>query len=1305
MKGKWRRALAGVLTVILLFSGLSGSGLEAVHATEQEKGVLLNIEEDVNDNLNGGIAAKEANTTDSAGKTDTTDSTENADKIDSTDKSDSTDKTDKTDSTEGTDETEKTGSTENADKTDSTDETESTDKSDSADKTENADKTDSTDETESTDKSDSADKTESADKTDNTGSTGQADNTEDIDNTDNADEETVSDNKVTLSANEIFALLENSVSENSLSQNRIKRRSGNEEGLLAYYTFSDLGSADADTEIIDESGSGNEAYIRGNGAALRIGSLELPGGSSGSDAAYVELPTGLFDGQDTLTISAWLQNNTGSGDFSAMYFGTEAGSNGFPPQYWILNPSKNGYFKSVITDDYNEEQPYNTETACSSTTTTAGWSMYTTVITENEIIGYLNGEEVCRDDKTTQISDFGTDLVSYIGKSAYPDKSFAGAVKEVKIYTKDLSENDIQDLYEEIVNDTTSKKEIVAKKGSYYEGVPTRKVVLEEGESKSLPDSTTVTFSDGSTQKAAISWKNAQTGEVVEDTADLTAGTYTLQGELHYFKSPFIEERADPCVVYDADEDCYYFTSSWPAYGNMNSGYDRIAVRKADTLEGLSEAEDHVIWTKHTSGEQMYHIWAPELHKINGKWYIYYAASTSGNGWGIRCFVLECGEGMDITEASSWSEKVKFTDKDGGDNGFNDMCLDMTYFEKDGKGYAIWAYKTNGISMLKMAEVDQDAPWKLAGDPITLSVPEYDWERVNEKVNEGPAVLQQNGKIYVVYSAAATGDEYCMGMLTVDDDADLMDLRNWTKCAYPVLETNDLAEQYGPGHNSFTVDEDGNVILVYHARDEKCHKDQCDYASSDPLYDPCRNAMLAYARYDGDGTPVFTSTDAKELADVDVSDLRITCQVNGENQEYTPIASYSLLEDGTDSVGDTKGSLAGDSISYDHGLIINGGTSKNKQNYLDISNNTALLEKLQNTDKLTIQAWVRNDVSGNAHSTVFTLGSDNSNWFAFNTLNWSNARASFKINENEVSGIKYDTTGNKSSILDEWYPVTIVLEDASDESQSKTKITYYMDGEYVTDLTTNASIGQMGDLSYLYIGAGQDTNYYDFSGGIKNVEFFDTAMTKSGVLNYCLPNMLKEKILGENKYLDAIQTDLTLPDTLKSRALTWTSSNESVISAEGKVTLPSEDLGEVPVTMTASYLLNGDTVEIPELDDIRGNIYLPEAGENGSTITWESSDTDVISDQDNGKFKAGVVNRKSEDTKVTLTATLTYDKISDTKKFKAKVKAAIGKQNFTKYLFAYFTGDGGAQTEQIYFSTSKDGLYWDQMNDGNPVLK
>lgn len=213
--------------------------------------------------------------------------------------------------------------------------------------------------------------------------------------------------------------------------------------ILAHYDFTDLPAApDAGTVVEDRSDAGNDAVIRGTGATASDGVLTLPGGSSSSGAAYVELPTGIVDGQDTLTVSAWLQSGSSRADLSALFFGAA----GNPPgQYWLLNPNnRDGLIKSVITDGQNPSAPWGLEAGISPTTASKGvpgpaatseLALYTSVIRPGSITFYLNDQKIGTVATTRTVSQFGSDLVAYIGRSSYPDPLWKGSVQALTIST------------------------------------------------------------------------------------------------------------------------------------------------------------------------------------------------------------------------------------------------------------------------------------------------------------------------------------------------------------------------------------------------------------------------------------------------------------------------------------------------------------------------------------------------------------------------------------------------------------------------------------------------------------------------------------------------------------------------------------------------------------------------------------------------------------------------------------------------------------------------------------------------------
>lgn len=299
--------------------------------------------------------------------------------------------------------------------------------------------------------------------------------------------------------------------------------------------------------------------------------------------------------------------------------------------------------------------------------------------------------------------------------------------------------------------------------------------------------------------------------------------------------NPLVRQRADPCVL-RAEDGTYYFIATVPEY-------DRIELRRAPSLEKLGAAEPTVIWHKPASGPASYHVWAPELHRIEGKWYIYFAAGRAEDIWAIRIYVLECAAADPL--AGPWTERGQLK------TNWESFSLDATTFEHRGLRYLVWAQHDpafGGNTCLYIARMD--TPCSITGKQVRISAPELPWEVIGYKVNEGPAVLIRHGRIFITYSASATDANYCLGLLTADENADVLDPASWKKSSAPVLATSESTRVYGPGHNSFTTLPDGRDVLVYHARD---YRD----IVGDPLNNPDRHTRASLVRWRDDGTPVF----------------------------------------------------------------------------------------------------------------------------------------------------------------------------------------------------------------------------------------------------------------------------------------------------------------------------------------------------------------------------------------------------------------------------------------------------------------
>ena len=280
----------------------------------------------------------------------------------------------------------------------------------------------------------------------------------------------------------------------------------------------------------------------------------------------------------------------------------------------------------------------------------------------------------------------------------------------------------------------------------------------------------------------------------------------------------------------------YYLTVTAPEY-------DRIELRRARSIGGLGSAEAKVIWRKHARGPMSAHIWAPEIHFIDGKWYIYFAAGKAEAIWDIRMYVLENAAANPLE--GEWTEKGQIKME------WESFSLDATTFVHRGTRYLSWAQSAPGVRGTNIYIAKMDTPWSITRPQVAITRPDLPWERVGHHVNEAPAFIHRNGRVFVAYSASATDANYCLGLLTADEDANLLDPKSWRKSTAPVFKSSRETSQFGPGHNCFTTTPDGKIdLLIYHAR-------SYEKIQGEPLRNPDRAMRAQVLKWNADGTPDF----------------------------------------------------------------------------------------------------------------------------------------------------------------------------------------------------------------------------------------------------------------------------------------------------------------------------------------------------------------------------------------------------------------------------------------------------------------
>jgi len=352
-------------------------------------------------------------------------------------------------------------------------------------------------------------------------------------------------------------------------------------------------------------------------------------------------------------------------------------------------------------------------------------------------------------------------------------------------------------------------------------------------------------YTDGSTWHKKVEW----------DMASIhfdKPGDYPLTGTVMQpeFQFPLTLGHGDPVV---------FPWQGWYYYIATNDNTDdrgffvRRAMRCAELFSG--QYEEQVILD--VSERFVQTFWAPEFHVIGEDLYLLFA--VSGKVWGPQCHMMKLKRGGEILHAADWEEPVLVCRKDGSPLASNAITLDMTCFHAKGQTYVVWSYRENignaadSGSMLYIATIDPSCPYRLASEPVLLSRPLLGWENMDRTINnEGPYALIANQKVYLTYSgAAADGYSYVLGLLTADLDDDLLDSACWSKWPTAVLSYLSIPFEYGPGHNSFFRDEDGNIMIAYHAKQNELRSARC--------------AAIHRVHFGIDGKPVFDLSAERDL--------------------------------------------------------------------------------------------------------------------------------------------------------------------------------------------------------------------------------------------------------------------------------------------------------------------------------------------------------------------------------------------------------------------------------------------------------
>ncbi|MBN8866077.1 MAG: glycoside hydrolase family 43 protein [Solirubrobacterales bacterium] len=310
----------------------------------------------------------------------------------------------------------------------------------------------------------------------------------------------------------------------------------------------------------------------------------------------------------------------------------------------------------------------------------------------------------------------------------------------------------------------------------------------------------------------------------------------------------------------------------------------QLVYRSAPRLGALADAPERRIWPPEGQTEpadRSQELWAPETHRVNGGWFVYYTASGGSDDFGNhRMYVLES---RTKSPAGPYEFKAELALP-------QPFAIDGTLLRLNGRLYLAYSGGP-GFTPTSIYLAELSNPWTVKGLPLLISSPDYGWEREIFPINEGPELLTHGNRIHIIYSASWCGSGlYALGRLTVSKRADLMDPATWASAKYPdpVFETDASRGVFGPGHGSFFTTGGGKEFWnVYHATEE---------AGKGCFTGGLRTTRVQRFTWNRDGSPDF-GRPVSLSTDIRAPKLDRTIAIQAESSKFSSPGRVSRLDE------------------------------------------------------------------------------------------------------------------------------------------------------------------------------------------------------------------------------------------------------------------------------------------------------------------------------------------------------------------------------------------------------------------------
>ena len=302
------------------------------------------------------------------------------------------------------------------------------------------------------------------------------------------------------------------------------------------------------------------------------------------------------------------------------------------------------------------------------------------------------------------------------------------------------------------------------------------------------------------------------------------------------FKNPLSNKNfSDPFITYDETTGYYYFIASCQC--------NELTIYRNKTLSGiLNDGDCKVVYKCEGVNQEYGPMWAPEMYKIENKWYIYTSCREvdSDNIWDTKRLMILTSKTEDPFDGFEFASKpdIKI------------FAIDPTFTIIDGKKYMCYSQVADdGVQVLMIREM-KDA-MTFTDNVAEIARPTLSWElkegyKGNHAIAEGAFFLKKDGRLFIVYSAnGCWSDDYCLGVLEYVG-GEICDADSWKKHAEPLfVKGNGI---FGVGHASFFDSPDKKEVwCAYH----------CLLRSNPERKEMDRHTCIQKISFDKTGYPVM----------------------------------------------------------------------------------------------------------------------------------------------------------------------------------------------------------------------------------------------------------------------------------------------------------------------------------------------------------------------------------------------------------------------------------------------------------------